>query len=97
MGIFNTFFKKKEKLSESINNNILTEEADGVDDVSPIVIDQSNVLEQMQNNFAEEVAKEEEAATAVEKEPMSVFNQNISLDTDNPMSIFGVDGSNKDS
>jgi hypothetical protein len=97
MGIFKTFFKKKEKLSESINNNILTEEADGVDDVSPIVIDQSNVLEQMQNNFAEEVAKEEEAATAVEKEPMSVFNQNISLDTDNPMSIFGVDGSNKDS
>ena len=97
MGIFNIFFKKKEKLSESINNNILTEEADGVDDVSPIVIDQSNVLEQMQNNFAEEVAKEEEAATAVEKEPMSVFNQNISLDTDNPMSIFGVDGSNKDS
>ena len=97
MGIFNTFFKKKEKLSESINNNILTEDADGVDDVSPIVIDQSNVLEQMQNNFAEEVAKEEEAATAVEKEPMSVFNQNISLDTDNPMSIFGVDGSNKDS
>ena len=53
--------------------------------------DPSNVLEQMQN-IAMEEAKAEAQASESEGNPMDVFNQNISLDSENPMSVFGVEG-----
>lgn len=51
---------------------------------------QSSVLEQMQNKYVEEVAQEE-AIVANEPDAMSIFNQNIELDGNNPMAIFGVE------
>ncbi len=62
-------------------------------DIEPpsIVVDPNNVLEMMQNNFAAEVEREKEAAS-LEADPMSVFNnQNIELDSSNPMSVFGAE------
>ncbi len=62
-------------------------------DVEPpsIVIDPNNVLEMMQNNFAAEVEREKEAAK-LDEDPMSVFsNQNIELDSSNPMAVFGAE------
>lgn len=53
--------------------------------------DPSNVLEQMQNRAMEEAAAEAQASES-EGDPMDVFNQNISLDSENPMSVFGVEG-----
>ena len=53
--------------------------------------DPSNVLEQMQNRAMEEAAAEAQASES-EGDPMDVFNQNISLDSENPMSVFGAEG-----
>ena len=53
--------------------------------------DPSNVLEQMQNRAMEEAAAEAQASES-EGDPMDVFNQNISLDSENPMSVFGEEG-----
>ena len=53
--------------------------------------DPSNVLEQMQNRAMEEAAAEAQASES-EGDPMDVFNQNISLDSEKPMSVFGAEG-----
>lgn len=92
MGLFSGLFKKKE-INEVVNNVDVTEGEVG-DAVAPIVVDPNNVMEQMQNNFADEVAREEENA-ALESEPTAIFNQNIALDSNDPMSIFGVAGEDK--
>lgn len=107
MNIFSTLFKKKEKQNDcqqnvidenylmnsdvsqnNIEKNVSSEKVS--DEVSPIVVEQSNVLEQMQNNFIVETTKESEEKS-IESNPMSVFSQNITLDSNNPMAIFGVD------
>lgn len=107
MGVFSNLFKKKEKQNDIqqnvIDENYLVsndgsqsnvEETDILNGVSNestmIVVEQSNVLEQMQNNFVIESARELEEKS-IEDDPMSVFNQNITLDSSNPMSIFGTD------
>ena len=59
-------------------------------DVARIVMNsQSSVLEQMQNRYVEESAQEAERV-ANEPDAMSIFNQNIELDSSNPMAIFGA-------
>ena len=107
MGIFSGLFKKKEAQNvvqqNAIDENQIAnggvpqgavgetvEPMETSNEPAPIVIDQSNVLEQMQNNFAIESAKEAEES-GIEEDPMSVFNQNITLDNNNPMAIFGAD------
>ena len=105
MGIFAGLFKKKNnevkvtvvqenevKNEETVNTNVVTEEVvvPVLEDV-PIITDPSNVLERMQNNFVIESEKEAAEAIAVENDPMSVFNQNINLDNENPMAIFGAE------
>ena len=55
--------------------------------------DPSNVLEQMQNRAIEE-AEAEAQSSELAGDPMDVFNQNIVLDGDNPMSVFGGDNQN---
>lgn len=107
MGIFSGLFKKKEAQNDFQQNvtaeNQITnggvpqgtmgeavEPMETSTEPVPIVIEQSNVLEQMQNNFAIESAREAEKAS-IEEDPMSVFNQNITLDSTNSMAIFGAD------
>lgn len=102
MGIFSGLFKKKEKQNVMTETQLVNGDVpqgtvgDAVgsmetsNEPAPIVVDQSNVLEQMQNNFAIESAREAEEAS-IEDDPMSVFNQNITLDSSNPMAIFGAD------
>lgn len=105
MGVFSNLFKKKQNDIQQnvIDENYLvsndgsqsnvegTDFLDGVSNESTmIVVEQSNVLEQMQNNFVIESARELEEKS-IEDDPMSVFNQNITLDSSNPMSIFGTD------
>lgn len=106
MGIFSNLFKKKAKddihqnvtaVNQVVNN--VQEQGMVGEAVAPleindapasIVVDQSNVLEKMQNNFAVESAKKAEE-TKVEDNPMNVFNQNVVLDNNNPMAIFGAE------
>lgn len=71
------------------SNNVATPNINGFP--AMINTDPSNVLEQMQNRAMEEAAAEAQASEA-EGNPMDVFNQNISLDSENPMSVFGVEG-----
>lgn len=93
MGIFSGLFKKKDTNVSVNNNGVVGEAIEPIEvpvEPAPIIVDQSNVLEQMQNNFAIESAREDEEAR-LEEDPMSVFNQNITLDNNNPMAIFGVE------
>lgn len=77
----------EQSVSVPTTNEVVTPNVNGFP--AMINTDPSNVLEQMQNRAVEEAAAEEQNAEV--SNPMDIFNQNISLDGDNPMSIFGAD------